>query len=97
MEQSTRRELTISVQIMDPDTALFAIADTGTGIDPVIAERLFEPFKTTKEDGMGIGLSICRTIIEAHGGRIWPDANDGGGTIFNFTLPFADLEDPHAR
>jgi len=97
METSTRRELTISVQAGERDMVHFAVADTGSGIAPEIAERLFQPFMTTKENGMGVGLSICRTIIEAHGGRIWADANDGGGTIFHFTLPFADLEAAHAR
>jgi two-component system sensor kinase FixL len=97
METSDRRELTISVEPGGRDAALFSVSDTGSGIAPEIAERLFQPFMTTKEDGMGVGLSICRTIIEAHGGRIWADANDGGGTIFNFTLPFADLEAAHAH
>lgn len=97
MGASDRRELTISVQTGERDSALFAISDTGSGIDPEIAERLFQPFMTTKENGMGVGLSICRTIIEAHGGRIWADANNGGGTTFNFTLPFMDLEAAHAR
>ena len=64
-----------------------AVADTGPGIAPDIAVQLFKPFVTTKAEGMGIGLSICRSIIEAHGGRIWAEPNPGGGTIFRFVVP----------
>jgi two-component system, LuxR family, sensor kinase FixL len=63
------------------------VADTGPGISPALAERLFEPFMTTKKSGMGVGLSICRTIIDAHGGRIWIEETPGGGATFAFTLP----------
>ena len=63
-----------------------SVADTGSGISPEVAEQLFQPFVTTKRHGMGVGLSISRTIIEAHGGRIWAEPNPRGGTIFNFTL-----------
>lgn len=64
-----------------------AVEDTGSGISETIAPQLFQPFVTSKEGGMGIGLSICRTIIEAHGGGIWFDSNSKGGTAFRFTLP----------
>jgi two-component system, LuxR family, sensor kinase FixL len=64
-----------------------AVIDTGPGIAPQIADQLFKPFVTTKADGMGIGLSICHSIIEAHGGRIWAEPNPGGGTIFRFVVP----------
>jgi two-component system sensor kinase FixL len=77
--------------------ALFSISDTGPGISPDITDRLFQPFVTTKANGMGVGLSICRTIIESHGGRIWADTNAAGGTDFQFTLPVAELEVGHAR
>jgi len=97
METSDRRELIIAVGAKDKELSLFSISDTGPGIDPDIAERLFQPFVTTKLDGMGVGLSICQTLIEAHGGRIWADANEDGGTVFNFTLPFADSEADHVR
>ena len=64
-----------------------AVADTGPGIPPEIAADLFKPFNTTKRSGMGVGLSVCRTIVEAHGGRIRAEPNPGGGTIFRIQLP----------
>jgi two-component system sensor kinase FixL len=96
METASRRELTIGVARQD-SFAFFSVADTGTGIAPEIAEHLFQPFVTSKENGMGVGLSICRTIIEAHGGRISARSNDGVGTVFEFTLPFAEPEVGHER
>jgi two-component system sensor kinase FixL len=96
METTSRRNLAIGVTRRD-GTALFSIADTGTGISPEIAERLFQPFVTSKVNGMGVGLSICRTIVEAHGGRIMASPNEGGGTVFEFTLPFAESEPAHER
>ncbi len=91
METAGRRELTIGVTRQD-DLAFFSVADTGSGIVPEIAKHLFQPFVTSKPSGMGVGLSICRTIIESHGGRISARANEGGGTVFEFTLPFAQPE-----
>jgi two-component system sensor kinase FixL len=96
METVNRRELTIAVK-RQKDAALFSVTDTGTGISPEIAQHLFEPFVTSKPNGMGVGLSICRTIIEAHGGRISADSNKGGGTIFEFTIPLADAEESHEQ
>jgi len=96
METTGRRELTIGVA-RQSDFAFFSVADTGTGIAPEIAQYLFQPFVTSKASGMGVGLSICRTIIEAHGGRINARANNGGGTVFEFTLPFAEPEAGHER
>jgi two-component system sensor kinase FixL len=70
-----------------------SVADSGGGIAPEIADQLFQPFVTTKAHGMGVGLSISRTIIESHGGSITQRPNPGGGTIFKFTLPLVDKEE----
>jgi two-component system sensor kinase FixL len=89
MEETDRKELTISSSISAGGMATLAVTDTGTGIAPEAAERLFQPFMTTKPAGLGVGLSISRTIVEAHGGRIWAEPAPGGGTVFRFTLPLA--------
>jgi len=68
---------------------IVSVADTGTGIRPQDAERIFNPLFTTKSDGMGMGLSICRAIIEAHEGRLWFTPNASRGAVFQFTLPNA--------
>jgi len=73
-----------------------SVVDSGPGLDQHVAERLFHPFVTTKETGMGLGLSICHTIVTAHGGRIWAEPSDLGGTQFNLTLPLALEEDSDA-
>jgi len=93
MQDSERRELTVAVAPAPGDIVKISVTDTGTGIAPEFAEQLFQPFMTTKRDGMGVGLSISRTIIEGHGGRIWTEPNPGGGTIFNFTLRAVTPED----
>ena len=72
------------------------VSDSGPGLDPEVADHLFEPFHSTKKEGMGVGLSISRTIVEAHEGRIWADASPFGGTSFHFTLPDADCAEPEA-
>jgi two-component system sensor kinase FixL len=81
-----RRELVISTRLSADDMVEVSVADTGAGISADISAQLFQPFITTKAQGMGVGLSISRTIIEAHGGRIWTEPNPGGGAIFKFTL-----------
>ena len=70
----------------DNDMVRVTVADTGSGIAPDVMSQLFQPFVTTKQQGMGVGLSICRTIVESHGGQIWAEPNPGGGTVFHFTL-----------
>ncbi len=86
MTASPQRNLLVSVVPYENDMALVSVADSGPGISPEIADQLFQPFITTKRSGMGVGLSISRTIIEAHGGKIWVEENDGGGAVFRFTL-----------
>ena len=66
---------------------LISVRDSGPGLPPASLERLFDAFYTTKPTGLGLGLSICRSIIEAHGGRLWASANVPRGAIFEFTLP----------
>lgn len=93
MLESPVRSLIISSATLPDDMVMVSVEDTGSGISEKVGEQLFQPFVTTKQSGMGIGLSICRTIIEAHGGRIWFEPGSEGGTIFRFTLPKAEVED----
>jgi len=86
MQECTQRDLKVATRRLDKDAVDVSVADTGPGIAPEIAEKLFQPFNTTKKQGMGVGLSISRTIVEAHGGRLWADANPGGGTTFHMIL-----------
>jgi PAS domain S-box-containing protein len=81
------RELLISTRDTETDGVLVAVRDSGPGIAPESVDRLFESFYTTKPTGLGMGLSICRSIIEAHQGRLWASANTPRGTVFQFTLP----------
>jgi signal transduction histidine kinase len=81
------RELHISTARIDPEGACVVVRDTGPGLRPESLPRLFEPFYTTKPDGMGMGLSICRSIIEAHGGRLWATSCEPRGAIFQLTMP----------
>jgi C4-dicarboxylate-specific signal transduction histidine kinase len=81
------RELLICTEKSDSNGALVAVRDSGPGLDLETVDRLFEAFYTTKVHGMGIGLAICRSIIQAHGGRLWARANVPRGAIFHFTLP----------
>jgi C4-dicarboxylate-specific signal transduction histidine kinase len=82
-----RRELSIGTELRGADEVLVAVRDTGPGIDPENLECVFDSFYTTKPSGIGLGLSICRSIVDAHGGRLWADANEPRGAVFQFTFP----------
>jgi signal transduction histidine kinase len=87
------RELTVLSRQNGSDEALVEVGDSGIGLDSHDAERVFDAFYTTKAEGIGIGLSISRSIVEAHGGRLWAGPNEPHGAVFRFSLPFAE----HAR
>jgi signal transduction histidine kinase len=80
------RDLLISTDKAESDGVLVMVRDSGPGLAPAALERAFEPFYTTKSSGLGMGLSICRSIVEAHGGRLWWSANEPRGAVFHFTL-----------
>ncbi len=90
MIESPVRSLTIQTVSEPSEFIKVSVEDSGSGISAAVASQLFQPFVTSKTHGMGIGLSICRTIVEAHGGRIWFEPAPDGGTIFIFTLPTAE-------
>lgn len=92
MADSAEKKLHIGVTSLDEERVEIAVSDSGTGIDQELGERIFDPFASTKGDGMGLGLSICRTIIESHDGTIRAEPNPGGGTIFRITLEKAEQE-----
>lgn len=87
MMESPARSLTITSHAQPDGFITISVEDTGSGISDTIEAQLFQPFVTSKPTGMGIGLSICQTIIEAHGGRIWCEPGSDGGTVFRLTLP----------
>lgn len=94
METSERRELVVEIAASQDQEGMLSVrvADTGPGLAPEVAGKLFQPFVTTKAQGMGVGLSICRSIIEAHGGTLRASPNPGGGAVFSFTVPVAGEE-----
>jgi C4-dicarboxylate-specific signal transduction histidine kinase len=92
MRTSETRRLIVSTELQGKDMICVSVVDTGGGLSDEVRKTLFEPFKTTKETGVGIGLSISRSIIEAHYGKIWAEPNPLGGAIFKFNLPLADDE-----
>jgi len=94
MATSTHRELIATNKKAADDMVEIAVSDTGQGFSGNALANLFQPFFTTKETGMGVGLSISRTIIETHGGRMWAETNQSGGATFRFTLPAAPGKDP---
>ena len=94
MQSSATRELRVSTMAEGEAHVRVSVADTGPGLAPEIAATLFQPFITTKGQGLGIGLSICRSIVESHGGRLWMEPNEGRGTVFHFRLPVASEVEP---
>jgi two-component system, LuxR family, sensor kinase FixL len=92
MSESRKRKLVVSISSTGAGMIQTDVSDTGPGLPPEIRETLFEPFKTTKTTGMGVGLAICRSIIEAHHGHLWAGANPEGGAIFSFTLLSAESD-----
>jgi len=90
MGDQQKKNLTVLTAKGAPGYLLVSVADSGPGVAPKIAGQLFQPFVTTKENGMGVGLTICQSIIEAHGGRIWAEENKPTGTVFHFQLPVED-------
>jgi two-component system sensor kinase FixL len=93
MDGCERRDLVIATAVLPGNMIEISVTDTGSGITPEIGAQLFQPFVTSKPQGMGVGLSISRTIVEAHGGAIAPRPNPGGGTVFLFTLPAVAKEE----
>jgi two-component system, LuxR family, sensor kinase FixL len=86
MQDSERKELVVATTAKHKEIVEVSVSDTGSGLSGEIADRLFQPFVTTKPAGMGVGLSISKRIVEAHGGKMWAEPNPGGGTVFRFTL-----------
>ena len=93
MARTQRREITVANSRAGDDMIEIEVSDTGSGFQDDVLPNLFQTFFTTKETGMGVGLSISRSIIEAHGGRMWAESNASGGATFRFTLPAADETD----
>jgi PAS domain S-box-containing protein len=91
------RELLIRTEQDESDRVCLSVNDAGVGFRPEAADKLFEPFYTTKNDGMGIGLSVSRSIIEAHHGRLWAEPNAGPGATFSFSIPCGSMGVPVAR
>jgi two-component system sensor kinase FixL len=90
MEHSSLRQLTVEIGRAKPDLLQISVADSGSGISEDVRDKLFKPFVSDKANGMGMGLSICRGIVEAHGGRLWLEGNPGGGSVFRFNIPMDD-------
>nr|ACF98093.1 putative FixL [uncultured bacterium 1042] len=94
MREGTRRDLVVRTAPHADGEVIVEVSDTGPGISDDVAAQLFRPFVTTKPGGMGVGLSISKRIVEAHGGEIWVDSNDNGGATFRFTLPAIEDKNP---
>jgi signal transduction histidine kinase len=87
------RQLTIQTALNEPASVRVTVEDTGCGIDQAHLDRIFDPFFTTKSHGMGLGLSICQSIVKAHGGKLWASRRSPFGTAFHLTLPNAETAD----
>ncbi len=90
MEKAPIKRVEICSHIVEDGVVQLTVSDAGSGIPADLANDLFEPFRSTRQNGMGLGLSICRTLVEAHGGRIWAERRKSGGSDFAFTLPLAE-------
>jgi len=90
MEKAPIKRVEICSHIVEDGVVQLTVSDAGSGIPADLANDLFEPFRSTRQNGMGLGLSICRTLVEAHGGRIWVERRKSGGSDFAFTLPLAE-------
>jgi signal transduction histidine kinase len=86
LPEGVRRDVRVATRLRSPDVVEVSVSDVGPGIDPSRAASVFDQFYTTKPDGLGLGLSISRSIIEAHGGHLWMDPGPGPGATFRFTL-----------
>jgi two-component system sensor kinase FixL len=88
MENNKRQAKFLEVALrLEKDEAVVSVRDSGPGLDPTVKENLFKPFVSTKKEGFGIGLALCKSLIEKHNGKIWADSVPGGGAIFAFSLP----------
>lgn len=91
-QELPRRHMAVSTALVDANHLEVSVADTGLGLDPTQLDTIFSPFHTSKPDGLGMGLSICRAIVDNHGGRLWATNNPDGGACFHFTLPIRKEE-----
>ena len=88
--ESRPRILGVASRVDSSDNILVSIEDSGTGLEPGLSDRIFDPLVTTKQNGMGMGLAICKSIVEGHGGRVWAVPGFANGTVFQFTVPTLD-------
>ena len=91
MQDQPKRELVVATSLVQGGMVEISVADTGPGLVAEVRAKLFQPFVTTKVHGMGVGLSVCRAIVESHGGRLWADDNPSRGTIFRFTVRHVEV------
>ncbi len=87
-----KRDVLVTTAKIGPNDVILTVRDTGTGLDPAKLEHIFDAFYTTKREGMGMGLAVSRSILEAHGGRLWATSNEPCGAVFQFTLPIGREE-----